>query len=822
MQHLGELVAQTTLDLIHTTERNNNVTHIKDGIAWGLVENDDVVGVLSRKIFLLPPKPATLLLTYSNRLDFALTAEGQSSLSWGCIRATRGLLRAHALSKPIALDLVLSALHTAERARDSGDMQTSFLHLISRTLDLVHPGHHVLADVLSYPLYSAGVLRHKLTALGYGADVLAEASGIVGGGPLGELNASAGAAAGGSMGNIGSAASAVAVLTAIARPLRRACRWYIEFTVPVSVAWRVGVEVFHAVPVAGGGAGAGGGIPRESAATASAAGLAGKPGPDEGYPGMADDSMGVSYDGNVYVGGLPTRYVSEARLLGLVSAGGAGKGTVGFSRSALNSAAAGTVGPAVADSCEAGADVLGNSAVAPQPPSQQQHHVPGLMRTYGLLVDMSAGTLSLVIENRVLSPPAFGHGADHFSPDEQKRQIALMHTQMLVPMFALNGSASKDGAHEMRVNFGLHPFTHQPPDALSANEYFAGAFARDEPLPTLADDLAPLSVATAATATGGGGAQGGTDEDERVQIALEKNHFRATVATEDDRSWSQFPPSVYKRSLAATRIQRAWRIYRGRRWRKSMIAQQMAAATMIQRMARRKLARIREMKNTAARVIQRNWRIRVYMKMALLRLRYQRPITELHQAAKTIQTKFRDWAHFRNSPFASRFRKQLELLNRSASVIQAWWRPIAVKLRERRARDAQNRSATTIQRIWRGYALRSVLRPDIRSRLSTLGKSLVRHRVILLRVHAAMRIQTIWREFRMRRVRAQKIRTRNAAATRIQALWKGYWIRSHIHLRFDYGESVFLSAVCKNLRAAHFIPKMYKPCGIVCPRRDRG
>ena len=35
-----------------------------------------------------------------------------------------------------------------------------------------------------------------------------------------------------------------------------------------------------------------------------------------------------------------------------------------------------------------------------------------------------------------------------------------------------------------------------------------------------------------------------------------------------------------------------------------------------------------------------------------------------------------------------------------------------------------------------------------------------------------------------------------------------------VHLRFTYGEAVFLTAVSKALQQAHFIVKMYKPCGI--------
>jgi hypothetical protein len=46
-------------------------------------------------------------------------------------------------------------------------------------------------------------------------------------------------------------------------------------------------------------------------------------------------------------------------------------------------------------------------------------------------------------------------------------------------------------------------------------------------------------------------------------------------------------------------------------------------------------------------------------------------------------------------------------------------------------------------------------------------------------------------------------------------------LRTHIGMRFTYGETVFLNAVMRGLRNAHFILKLYKPCGIVCPRREQ-
>ena len=114
----------------------------------------------------------------------------------------------------------------------------------------------------------------------------------------------------------------------------------------------------------------------------------------------------------------------------------------------------------------------------------------------------------------------------------------------------------------------------------------------------------------------------------------------------------------------------------------------------------------------------------------------------------------------------------------------------------------------------------------------------------LYEIHGAYVLQNAWRSVQAKRVRADKMRTRNLAAARIQgiysfnasnllflkALWKGFWTRSRkmnffdifkmldIALRFSYGQTVFLNAVCKGLKNAHFILKIYKPCGIVCPK----
>ncbi|KAJ3079282.1 hypothetical protein HK102_003882, partial [Quaeritorhiza haematococci] len=260
---------------------------------------------------------------------------------------------------------------------------------------------------------------------------------------------------------------------------------------------------------------------------------------------------------------------------------------------------------------------------------------------------------------------------------------------------------------------------------------------------------------------------------------LEKT-YTAKLASEGLRSFSQFPPSVYRRSLACTKIQRAYRRHRGRVIRAAIRERQYAAATLIQRVARKKLLRIRALKNEAAAKIQKNWRRLKFIWMALLRCLYQRPMPELHRAATIIQRRWRNWHVYKNSPIATQYGVRLEVLEALVNKIIAWWRPLHLELVERRKLEEKHRAATNIQRVWRGYYLRQLLRPELRRKLYELGVSVAKNRHVLIKVRGAYVLQNAWRSFLVKRVREDKLRTRNRAAARIQALWKGYWVRSRI------------------------------------------
>ncbi|KAL7754365.1 hypothetical protein RI367_000346 [Sorochytrium milnesiophthora] len=711
----GEVVSDVSLDIIQSLERHYSILLCKNAIHWGLSDNEDIPGAISRSAVLLAPSSSQIVQVSTSRLEFSLLpSKSKDDAGWGCVYASHGLWSNRLLSRPLQLELVIQTEMSIERMTKEASNNMSFLHLIARMVDAIHPGFQLQAAVLAYPLYSVSILKRRLVQLGYevgGAPAASSSSGAI------DTNAIAA--------NLTTAGNRITGQNA----LDITCRFYFEFACHGKPLWRVGFRAMMHMSVS----------------------------QDRGYPGEDATSFGFSYDGQIYYDG----------------------------------------------------------AAYPQPalikdPAHHAHHSKEAVATpgehvYGIIVDLFRGSISLVIDGRE-QMVAFGSGSDAFNRATQVTQ-ALDVENMGSAGHHHPKAADKQ---EIRVNFGSQPFVHGEVHALPYTQLLQQTHINS------ADGIAVL-----ATPAEEGKETINQEEEEKLQLALEKNYFRASMSSESERCWSQFPPSVYRRSLASTKIQRVWRIYRGRKWRRQMREQQWIAATKIQRMARRALVKIRAVKNKAALVIQRNWRAKCFIWIALLRWRYQKPLWQLHRAAHVIQRRYRSWVKLRNSPMVNQYNARLEDLATAVNKIIAWWRPRHARMLQRRKLEQRYKAVTDIQRVWRGHCLRKLIRPDLRQKLQTLGEHLARHRHDLLRIQAAYAIQEAWRAHRVRKVRTEKLRMRNTAATRVQALWKGFWVRSHINVRFNYGESLFLNAVSKALRNCHFIPKMYRPCGIVCPKRER-
>lgn len=432
-------------------------------------------------------------------------------------------------------------------------------------------------------------------------------------------------------------------------------------------------------------------------------------------------------------------------------------------------------------------------------------------KTFGVLVNFHTLSIHLVREGE-MGPPAFGMNSI-FSPKIQAQQAYMIKTHPLVPCFALKLiTLEKDKERAfIRVNFGDRKFLFNVNSA-SCDNHLAH-------LPSKAVD----SIVITDSATVDPKLKQTQDEEYSLQMMTEKNFIKSSIFQDALKSFSLFPPSNYRRSMATTIIQKAWRRYKGRKERANTREKQRKASQVIQRMVRIWLKRIREYKSDSALKIQRFWRIKCFIWKALLRCIYRRPLSILNHAAKIIQgrwKRYRAWKVFKQSPFAFKYNAKLEDIENAVHLIVEWWRPRFARLKNTKRGQLFNVSARVIQSVYRGYRLRRQLRPDLRRKLKAVGAMLITKRVVLLQTAAAFVIQKFVRRIRTRKVREGRINMRNYAATKIQAAFRGYWIRAYIKVRFNYGEAIYLMAVGRSLMNCHYILKMYKPCGIVCPTRQ--
>lgn len=86
---------------------------------------------------------------------------------------------------------------------------------------------------------------------------------------------------------------------------------------------------------------------------------------------------------------------------------------------------------------------------------------------------------------------------------------------------------------------------------------------------------------------------------------------------------------------------KAWRRFRGRRWRQQERIAREKAALIIQEATRAFLVKHRAVRDRAARLIQRKWRKTLFFRFCLLKIKFRRPLRDLHAAARTVQRKFR-------------------------------------------------------------------------------------------------------------------------------------------------------------------------------------
>jgi hypothetical protein len=526
----GDLIADSSLDAIQSFEKSNSNRICKDAISFGFCEQEDIQGYYRQVVQLMSSIPRKDLKFHGNRLEFHVTAVDEM---YHCCYATSGPWAVKLYSKSLVRSLVEETMNSL-KAIAGRETEYSYVPILARLVDMIHPTHQLQAAVLAYPLFGAQILKRRVVALGYEM------------GNMNEENAPV------------DYKYCLELVRLLQRKQEQEMRTYFEFTTPGKAEWIVGFCSANKV-----------------SATSTV-----------GYPGNDAFSLGFTSAGNVIADALEMKYWDDR-------------------------------GESVNTRC------------------------------VGILVDLYHGAIHIVIDN-IVQPPGFGRGATMWSAAEQERQRTFITKQHILPMFAIKGTSNESALHKprMQVNFGTRNFHH---------------FVNATPLNSLHIHISTKGIDSISILESGNNRDRiSQEEDEKVNLALEKNYFRVSLLPEVAKSFSQFPPSVYRRSLAATRIQRAWRRFQGKKMREQIKKEQYRAACIIQRMARRKLRKIREIKNNAAFKIQKAWRRKCHIWVALLRCIYRQPISTLHNAAMTIQRKWRNWHMFKNSPLASKYHRRIE------------------------------------------------------------------------------------------------------------------------------------------------------------------
>lgn len=164
MGRVGDLISDSSLESINTFEKTNMARLLKDVINTWNCEQEDVMGALGMRACLALPRISRAFKLSANRLEAQLLSDDTANNAWHCIYGSCGPWALKSLAKPFHKDLVAK---TMEQLKTSEPDTHSYVHLLARTLDLIHPSHQLQAQTLGFPLYAAQILRKRIQALGY-------------------------------------------------------------------------------------------------------------------------------------------------------------------------------------------------------------------------------------------------------------------------------------------------------------------------------------------------------------------------------------------------------------------------------------------------------------------------------------------------------------------------------------------------------------------------------------------------------------------------------------------------------------------------------
>lgn len=161
------MIADSNLEAIQSFERRNCSKLCSDAIIAGKCDSGDIAGFFKQTVILSIPYDNTSLTVSQSRLEFKISNRKEEK-EWSCVYATSGpwaaKLHAKSLTKAIC-DQNMNSLKLKDIA--TKDTEFTYIHVLARLFDLVHPSHQLQAAVLAYPLYGVQILKRRILALQY-------------------------------------------------------------------------------------------------------------------------------------------------------------------------------------------------------------------------------------------------------------------------------------------------------------------------------------------------------------------------------------------------------------------------------------------------------------------------------------------------------------------------------------------------------------------------------------------------------------------------------------------------------------------------------
>ncbi len=162
----GDLIAESNLEAIQSFERYNCSKLCHDAIGAGICDFEDIPGFFKQTILLQRRRNPNIYMA-NTRLEFKINSK-LPTMKWYSVFATSGPWAIKLYAKSLVRTVIEQTLISLKQKESTAkDFDFSFVHILARLFDLVHPTHQLQAAVLAYPLYGAQILKRRVLSLSY-------------------------------------------------------------------------------------------------------------------------------------------------------------------------------------------------------------------------------------------------------------------------------------------------------------------------------------------------------------------------------------------------------------------------------------------------------------------------------------------------------------------------------------------------------------------------------------------------------------------------------------------------------------------------------